>query len=89
MSIVSFFVNVVLLATVAIAATVVAVLIVGRIFRRVSYLVATKKLQMQNLEKSIFDELPYSIFDNIRKYMISELSIEKKYVEHELEKMKI
>lgn len=51
MSIVSFFVNVVLLATVAIAATVVAVLIVGRIFRRVSYLVATKKLQMQNLEK--------------------------------------
>lgn len=45
--------------------------------------------EMQNLEKSIFDELPYSIFDNIRKYMISELSIEKKYVEHELEKMKI
>lgn len=45
--------------------------------------------EMQNLEKSIFDELPYSIFDDIRKYMISELNIEKKYAEHELEKMKI
>ena len=45
--------------------------------------------EMQNLEKSIFDELPYSIFDDIRKYMISELNIEKKYEEHELEKMKI
>lgn len=45
--------------------------------------------EMQNLEKSIFDELPYSIFDDIRKYMISKLDIEEKYMEHELEKMEI
>lgn len=45
--------------------------------------------EMQNLEKSIFDELPYSIFYDIRKYMISKLDIEEKYMEHELEKMEI
>lgn len=45
--------------------------------------------EMQNLEKSIFDEVPYSIFDDIRRYIVLNLGIKKKNIEHELEKMKI
>lgn len=46
-------------------------------------------LEMQNLEKSIFNEVPYSIFDDIRRYMVLNLGLKKKNIEHELEKMKI
>lgn len=45
--------------------------------------------EMQNLEKSIFDEVPYSIFDDIRRYIVLNLGLKKKNIEHELEKMKI
>lgn len=44
---------------------------------------------MQNLGKSIFDEVPYSIFDDIRRYIVLNLGLKKKNIEHELEKMKI
>ena len=44
---------------------------------------------MHNLEKSIFSESPYSIFDDIRKYIIENISLEKQNVEHELSKMRI
>lgn len=39
-------------------------------------------------EKSIFNELIYSIFDEVRKSIILDLNIEEKYVKYELEKMK-
>lgn len=45
--------------------------------------------EMHNLEKSIFSESPYSIFDDIRKYIIENISLEKQNVEHELSKMRI
>ena len=45
--------------------------------------------EMQNLGKSIFDEVPYSIFDDIRRYIVLNLGLKKKNIEHELEKMKI
>lgn len=45
--------------------------------------------EMQNLGKSIFSESPYSIFDDIRKYIIENISLEKQNVEHELSKMRI
>lgn len=45
--------------------------------------------EMQNLGKSIFSELPYSIFDDIRKYIIENISLEKQNVERELSKMRI
>lgn len=45
--------------------------------------------EMQNLEKSIFNEVPYSIFDDIRRYIVLNLGLKKKNIEHELEKMKI
>lgn len=45
--------------------------------------------EMQNLEKSIFDEVPYSIFDDIRRYIVLNLGLKEKNIEHELEKMKI
>jgi len=45
--------------------------------------------EMHNLGKSIFSESPYSIFDDIRKYIIENISLEKQNVEHELSKMRI
>ena len=43
--------------------------------------------EMQKLKMSIFDEVPYSIFDENRKSLITVLSFEGECAEHELKKM--
>ena len=45
--------------------------------------------EMQDLQKSIFCEVPYSIFDDIRRNMLDKLYLSQKDKEHELEKLKI
>ena len=45
--------------------------------------------EMQELKKSIFCEVPYSIFDDIRRNMLDKLYLSQKDKEHELEKLKI
>lgn len=42
--------------------------------------------EMQNTDKCIFDEVPYSIFDDIRRHMIDTILVNED-IEHELKKM--